>query len=159
MDWGTKHFGVAISDPSRLIAQPLTTLTRRAHHRAPVARVVALVAEHGATLVVVGLPLTSEGEEGDAAKAARAFGTAIAQRSGRPVIYVDERLSTVHALKSARRAGVKDKASRGRIDQMAAVAILQGYLDAPAYRGTGGPGDGGTGARGHGGTDALENGA
>jgi len=148
VDWGTKHFGVAISDPSRLIAQPLTTLTRRAHHRAPVARVVALVAEHGATDVVIGLPLTPEGNEGEAAKAARAFGAAIAQRLGRPVTYVDERLSTVHALKSARRAGVKDKASRGRIDQMAAVAILQGYLDAQAYRGTGARGHRGTGAPG-----------
>ena len=139
VDWGAKHFGVAISDPSRLIAQPLTTLTRRAHHRAPVARVVALVEEHGATQIVVGLPLTPEGEEGDAAKQARAFGAAIAQRSGRPVTYVDERLSTVHALKSARRAGVKDKDSRGRIDQMAAVAILQRYLDGPGHRGTGAP--------------------
>ena len=130
VDWGTKHFGVAISDPSRLIAQPLTTLTRRAHHRAPVGRVVALAEEHGATEIVVGLPLTPEGAEGEAAQAARAFGAALAERSGRPVRFVDERLSTAHALKSARRAGVSDRDSRDRIDQMAAVAILQGYLDA-----------------------------
>ncbi len=130
VDWGTKHFGVAISDPSRLIAQPLTTLTRRAHHRAPVAGVVALVEVHGATEIVVGLPLLPDGNEGEAALAARAFGAAVAERSGRPVTFVDERLSTAHALKSARRAGVKDRDSRSRIDQMAAVAILQGYLDA-----------------------------
>lgn len=129
VDWGTKHFGVAISDPSRLIAQPLTTLTRRAHHRAPVAKLVALVEEHGATEIVIGLPLTPEGEEREAAQAARAFGAALAARSGRPVTFVDERLSTAHALKSARRAGVKDRDSRARIDQMAAVAILQGWLD------------------------------
>ena len=140
VDWGTKHFGVAISDPSRLIAQPLMTLTRRAHHRAPVAKLVALVEEHGATEIVVGLPLTPEGEEGDAAKAARAFGVALAERSGRPVMLVDERLTTVHALKSARRAGIKDKDSRSRIDQMAAVAILQSYLDAQARRRADAPG-------------------
>ena len=146
VDWGTKHFGVAISDPTRLIAQPLTTLTRRAHHRAPVARVVALAAEHGATEIVVGLPLTPEGEEGDAAKAARAFGAAIAERSGRPVVFVDERLSTVHALKSARRAGVRDRDSRERIDQMAAVAILQRWLDVQAHGRTGAQAHGRTGA-------------
>lgn len=129
VDWGTKHFGVAISDPSRLIAQPLTTLSRRAHHRAPVAKVVALAEEHGVTDVVVGLPLTPEGEEGDSAREARAFGEAIAARSGRKVSFVDERLSTAHAIKSARRAGVKDKDSRARIDQMAAVSILQSWLD------------------------------
>jgi len=130
VDWGTKRFGVAISDPSRLIAQPLMTLIRRAHHRAPVAKVVALAEEHGVTHIVVGLPLTTEGEEGDAAREARAFGAAIEARSGRPVIFADERLTTAHAIKSARRAGVKDKASRARIDQMAAVGILQAYLDA-----------------------------
>ena len=143
VDWGTKHFGVAISDPGRLIAQPLTTLTRRAHHRAPVAKVVALVEEHGATDVIVGLPLTPEGDEGEAAREARAFGEAIGARSGRPVTFVDERLSTAHALKSARRAGVKDRDSRSRIDQMAAVAILQGWLDARAHSRTGAPGHGG----------------
>lgn len=129
VDWGAKRFGVAISDPGRLIAQPLTTLTRRPKQRAPVAAVCALAREHDASLVVVGLPLTSEGEEGPAAVEARAFGDAVAARSGLPVELVDERMSTARALAAAREAGVKDRDSRGRIDQMAAVAILQGWLD------------------------------
>ena len=61
VDWGAKRFGIAISDPTRLIAQPLTTLTRRPKQRAPVQRVLDLIREHRATEIVVGLPLTSEG--------------------------------------------------------------------------------------------------
>ncbi len=129
VDWGSKRFGVAISDPSRLIAQPLTTLTRRPKQRAPVAAVGELLRTHGVALVLVGLPLTPEGEEGPAAREARAFSEAIAQRCGVPVELVDERMSTARALAAAREAGVTDRDSRARIDQMAAVAILQGWLD------------------------------
>ena len=131
IDWGLRRFGVAVSDPSGLIAQPLTTLTRRPKQRAPVAAAAVLAAEHGVTAIVVGLPLTSEGEEGPAAREARAFGDALAARSKLPVHFQDERMTTAHALKSARRAGVKDADSRARIDQMAAVAILQAWLDRP----------------------------
>jgi putative Holliday junction resolvase len=129
VDWGLRRFGVALSDPTRLIAQPLTTLTRRAKQRAPVGALAALAAEHGVTAIVVGLPLTMEGEEGEAAQAARSFGEQLATRTGLPVHFVDERMTTAHALKSARRAGVRDEDSRSRIDQMAAVGILQAWLD------------------------------
>lgn len=129
VDWGQRRFGVALSDPTRLIAQPLTTLTRRPKQRAPVGALAALAAEHGATALVVGLPLTMDGEEGEAARTARTFGDQLAARTGLPVHYVDERMTTVHALKSARRAGVKEADTRGRIDQMAAVGILQAFLD------------------------------
>lgn len=129
VDWGVKRFGVAISDPSRLIAQPLTTLTRRPKQRAPVGAICELVRAHQAAAVVVGLPLTPEGEEGDAAREARALGEALGKRAGVPVHFVDERFSTARALAAAREAGVKDRDSRARIDQMAAVAILQAWLD------------------------------
>ena len=129
MDWGEKRFGIALSDPLRMIAQPLTTLTRRAGKRAPVGPIADLIAQHEVTDVVVGLPLTPEGDEGDAAKAARDVGDAIHRRCGVAVHYLDERMTTAHALKSARRAGVKDADSRATIDQMAAVGILQAWLD------------------------------
>jgi len=134
VDWGTRRFGVALSDPTRLIAQPLTTLTRRAGHRAPVSGILDLIARHGVSLVVVGLPLDPDGAEGDAAGEARALGEAITRRSGVAVTWWDERLSTAAALRSARAAGVRDRDSRERIDQMAAVQILQHYLDAQAHR-------------------------
>ena len=129
MDWGAKRFGLAVSDPLRMIAQPLTTLTRRVGKRAPVGRILELITTHEVTEGVVGLPLAPSGHEGAAAHEARALGEAIARRSGLPVHFADERMSTAHATKSARRAGVKDEDSRARIDQMAAVAILQGWLD------------------------------
>jgi putative Holliday junction resolvase len=134
VDWGGKRFGLALSDPTRLIAQPLVTLTRRAHHRAPVADIVELIARHQVTLVVVGLPLDLEGAEGEAAGEVRTLGEAVARRSGVPVTYWDERLSTAAALRSARAVGVRDRDSRVRIDQMAAVAILQHWLDAQRAR-------------------------
>ena len=129
MDWGEKRFGLALSDELRMIASPLTTLTRRAGKRAPVGPITELITQHEVTDVVVGLPLTPEGDEGDAAKAARELGDAIHRRSGVPVHYVDERMTTAHAIKSARRAGVKDEHSRETIDQMAAVGILQSWLN------------------------------
>ncbi len=112
-----------------MIAQPLTTLTRRAGKRAPVGPIANLVAEHGVSEIVVGLPLTPEGDEQGAAREARALGDALVSRTGLPVHYLDERMTTAHALKSARRAGVKEKDARESIDQMAAVGILQAWLD------------------------------
>jgi putative Holliday junction resolvase len=128
VDWGLKRFGIAVSDPLRLIAQPLVTLERRAGRRPPLAAVLKLAAEHDASEIVVGLPLTPAGDEGEAALEARAFAAALADKGALVVHLVDERMSTAHAIKSARRAGVSDRDSRDRIDQMAAVAILQGWL-------------------------------
>jgi len=139
VDWGRRRIGLALSDPTRLIAQPLVTLTHRANHRAPVADIVALVQRHAVALVVVGLPLDPDGAEGEAAREARALGEAIARRARVPVTYRDERHTTASALRSARAAGVADRDSRERIDQMAAVAILQGYLDAPTHGRTDAP--------------------
>ena len=130
VDWGRKRFGVALSDPGRLIAQPLTTLVRRERHRPPIAALLDLIRLHDVCELVVGLPLTPEGEEGESAVEARAFGDALARRADLPLTFRDERLTTAFALRSARAAGVKDRDSRGRIDQMAAVAILQHFLDA-----------------------------
>ena len=139
VDWGTVRLGVALSDPTRLIAQPLATLKRRAGHRIPIADILDLIARHEVTLLVVGLPLAPDGGEGSAAAEARALGEALARRSGLLVEYWDERLSTAAALRSARTAGVRDRDSRERIDQMAAVAILQHFLDARRAAGTAAP--------------------
>ena len=130
VDWGRKRFGVALSDPGRLIAQPLTTLVRRERHRPPIAALLELIRAHDVTELVVGLPLTPEGREGESAAEARAFGDALARRAALPLTFWDERLSTALALRSARAAGVKDRDSRARIDQVAAAAILQHFLDA-----------------------------
>ena len=129
VDWGEKRFGVALSDPLRMIAQPLVTLERRAGKRAPVGPIAELIAKHEVVEVVVGLPLTPEGDEGPAAAEARALGEAIGTRTGKPVHYLDERMTTARAIRAQREAGVRDHEARARIDQMAAVAILQAWLD------------------------------
>jgi putative Holliday junction resolvase len=121
---------VAVSDPGRLIAQPLTTLTRRERQRPPYTALLDLIRAHEVSELVVGLPLTPEGEEAAAASEARAFGETLARRAGLPVTFQDERMSTAFALRAARTAGVRDRDSRPRIDAMAAVAILQQVLDA-----------------------------
>ncbi len=132
VDWGRKRFGVSLSDPGRLIAQPLATLTRREGQRPPIAALLELIRAHAVTDLVVGLPLSPEGEETAVTAEVRAFGAALARRSGLPLAFQDERLTTARALRSAREAGVKDRDSRARIDQMAAVAILQAWLDGGA---------------------------
>jgi putative Holliday junction resolvase len=143
VDWGTVRLGLALSDPTRLIAQPLATLKRRAGHRVPIAEILDHIARHAVSLVVVGLPLAPDGGESPATAEARALGEAVARRAGVPVTYWDERLSTAAALRSARAAGVRDRDSRDRIDQMAAVAILQHFLDARRAAGTAAPERGG----------------
>ena len=78
VDWGRKRFGVALSDPGQLIAQPLTTLARREGQRPPIAALLDLIRTHEVTALVVGLPLSLAGEEGEAAAEVRAFGDALA---------------------------------------------------------------------------------
>ena len=105
MDWGRKRFGVALSDPGRIIAHPLVTLARRAGKRPPIAALLELIREHDVTGLVVGLPLSPDGEETETTAEVRAFGAALARRAGLPLDYQDERLTTALALRAARAAG------------------------------------------------------
>jgi putative Holliday junction resolvase len=91
--------------------------------------VAALVAEHEAAGVVVGLPRTLAGQEGPAAAAAREFGAALAAALDVPVDYSDERLTTVVATRQLRASGRPGRRQRAVVDQVAAVGILQGWLD------------------------------
>ena len=112
-----------------MIAQPLTTLTRRAGKRAPIAAMLDLIRQHEVTDVVVGLPLSAEGAEERAAAEARALGESLRLRSGLPVHYQDERMSTARAQAAARELGVTHRDAKARMDQMAAALILQAWLD------------------------------
>jgi putative Holliday junction resolvase len=131
VDVGSVRVGVARSDPSGLMASPVETVRRTGGSVADVDRIAAIVAEEDALEVVVGLPRTLRGEEGSAARAARQYATAIAERVAPvPVRLVDERLSTVSAHRTLREAGVKGRRHRPVVDQAAAVVILQSALDA-----------------------------
>ena len=95
-----------------------------------VARVSALVAEYEAVEIVIGLPRTLRGESGSAVEAAERFARSLARAvPGVPIRMADERLTTVSATRALRESGVRAKSQRGVIDQAAAVAILQGWLD------------------------------
>ena len=128
LDIGERRIGVALSDPSGLLATPLTTIHRR-HHTADVDEVLRLVDEHDAERVVVGLPLELSGRRGTQAGRVSAFVRAMAERTQVPVETVDERYSTVQAQRQLRESGVRPSRDRARVDAAAAAIILQSYLD------------------------------
>lgn len=142
VDVGTVRVGVARSDPAGILATPVTTLQRTAQKKSSrkpgntadlpsdLTALRDLVAEHDVVEVVVGLPTTLRGMEGSAVTAARAYGQALAALIAPvPVVYVDERLTTVTADRLLTQAGVKGKAKRAVVDQLAATRILQNRLD------------------------------
>jgi putative pre-16S rRNA nuclease len=129
VDVGSVRVGVAVSDPGGLLATPLVTLRRDERDGSDLRRLAELVVEHEVVEVVVGLPRTLAGREGPAAAAARSYADALTSLVSVPVRMVDERLSTVVATRALRERGVPGRKQRAVVDQAAAVAILQGWLD------------------------------
>ena len=130
IDVGAVRVGVALSDPDGLLATPLATVPRDVARGTDLAAIAGFVAEHEAVGIVVGLPRTLAGREGPAAEAARAFAAALTARVAVPVEFSDERLTTVVATRQMRESGRRGRRQRAVIDQVAAVGILQGWLDA-----------------------------
>lgn len=130
LDYGERRIGLALSDPTRTIAYPLTTLTRRAGKRPPWPELTRLLAENEVGAVVVGLPLDLKGEEGEWAREVRDFGAQLERRTGLPVHWIDERMSSVLAERTVRGLGLKkaDREEKARIDAAAAALILEAYL-------------------------------
>ncbi|MGH7475743.1 MAG: Holliday junction resolvase RuvX [Longimicrobiales bacterium] len=131
IDYGERRIGLALSDPTATIAQSLPTLERRRGKRPPVMAILRLIHEHDVVAVVLGLPLTSAGTESAWTREVRRFGDAIAARSGRPVHYVDERMTSARAQRAVRAIGLprSRRREKGRVDAAAAVLILQAHLD------------------------------
>jgi putative Holliday junction resolvase len=123
VDWGTRRIGLALSDPTGTIAQPLATLTRRSGRRFPMQQLRTHLEHWRPAGVVVGLPLESDGSEGAAAREARAAARLIAEKSGLPVELMDERMTTARALEAG------PGTDRVDLDQRAATVLLQLYLD------------------------------
>lgn len=132
IDYGERRIGIAVSDPTRTIAQPLPTIQRRRGKRPPYSRIVQLVEEYDVESIVIGLPLDAAGDEGEAAAATREFGEALRGRTGLVVSYLDERFSSARAQRELTRLELPATARRekGRVDAMAALLLLQSYLDA-----------------------------
>jgi len=132
IDYGTRRIGLALSDATGTLATPLTTLTRRAGKRPPIARILGLARRHRVGRFVVGLPLDPDGGENSWTDEVRDFGRRLGDRSGLPVHYVDEEYSSAEAEARIRSIGLpgKRKEDKGRIDAAAAAIILQDWLDA-----------------------------
>jgi len=129
VDVGSVRIGVACSDPDGILATPVETVRRDRSGR-HVRRLAALAAELEAVEIIVGLPRTLADRTGPAAQDAIELAETLATRVAPiPVRLADERLTTVSAQRSLRAAGVRTKDQRAVIDQAAAVAILQSWLD------------------------------
>ncbi|WP_216865980.1 Holliday junction resolvase RuvX [Streptomyces bathyalis] len=136
VDVGDARIGVASSDPDGLLATPVETVPGR-DLAAARRRLAALVEEYEPIEVVAGLPRSLNGGEGPAAAKVRAFAEELARKiTPVPVRLVDERMSTVTAAHDMRASGVNSKKGRSRIDQAAAVVILQNALETERMSGS-----------------------
>ncbi len=125
IDIGTVRVGLAVSDPTGSIAQPLDVIARAD----AVDDIVRLTRELQVEEIVVGIPLRMDGAAGPEAREAETFADEIAHRTGLRVSRFDERLSTVEAGRAMRSAGSSSRHQRGRVDKVAAAVVLQAFLD------------------------------
>jgi putative Holliday junction resolvase len=129
VDTGSVRVGLAVSDPDRKIAFPLETYVRRGRERD--ARYFHDLAEREEVGgLVVGLPVHTDGREGRKAAEARAYGRWLAEVTGLPVVFWDERFTTVEAESALWEAGLTHRQRKARRDRVAAQMLLQAYLDA-----------------------------
>lgn len=131
LDYGTKTVGVAISDETRLIAQPLLTIERKHADklRQTYAQIEGLINEYECTMIVLGLPKNMNNSEGERVVATKSFKENLERRTGLPVVFEDERLTTVEADRILEATEVAHSRRKDYIDKMAAAIILQTYLD------------------------------
>ena len=131
LDFGSKTTGVAVSDPFGWTAQGVEIIRRKEENklRKTLARIEELVKEYGATRIVLGLPKNMNNSLADRAEKSLAFKEMLERRTGLPVVMWDERLTTVAADRTMMEAGIRRENRREYVDEIAAVFILQNYLD------------------------------
>lgn len=134
VDPGTKRIGIAVSDLSGTIASPLLVLQRSKSKRHDLDELARIARDEEAEVIVVGLPLSMDGSEGKAAKAAIAEARRLATLVDVPVEMHDERLTTVTADRSMLEAGLNAIERRKVVDKVAAAIMLQSWLDSRAAR-------------------------
>ncbi len=128
LDVGSRTIGVACSDALYITAQGIETI-RRTSYKKDFQRIAELIREYEVDTIVVGMPKNMNGTKGERAEKTEAFVEKMQEVISTPVVFWDERLSTVMAEKSLIAADVSRKKRKEVIDKMAAVVILQGYLD------------------------------
>ena len=128
LDLGTKTIGIAVSDVELRVASPLTTI-RRTKFKADAAELVKIIEHEKAFAIVIGLPLNMDGSQGPRAQATHAFRRNLLPLLDIPIVYWDERLSTVAAERAMIEADMSRKKRAEKIDAAAAAIILEGALD------------------------------
>ncbi|MFA6210278.1 MAG: Holliday junction resolvase RuvX [Candidatus Obscuribacterales bacterium] len=128
LDVGDRRIGVAISDPLGMTAAGLETIHRVNMHT-DVDNIALLAARHGAVQIIVGLPYNMDGSMGEQAEKVKSFAKKLANATGLPIVYEDERLTTISAIRTLTIQGVKTGKNRDMVDKQAAAIILQKYLD------------------------------
>lgn len=130
-DFGKKRIGLAISDPMGVVVRGLETFERK-RVRDDIQSLAEIARREQAELLLFGDPLHLDGSRGRASGNVREFAQRLQKVSGIPVAFFDERLTTVEADEALREQGVRFEERRKRIDQMAAIVLLQSYLEATA---------------------------
>lgn len=134
LDVGDRRIGVAVSDPLGLTAQPVLTLVR-SNRRQDLKSLMRMIRKYGCREVVVGNPLYMSGDQSPQAAKAQGFAQMLREETGLPVHLWDERLTTTEAHRHLHAAGLAGSEHRAVVDQVAAVLILQGFLDTRRSRG------------------------
>ena len=136
LDFGSRTVGVAISDALLVTAQGIETIQRKSPGklRQTLARIQELTEEYQVEEIVLGFPKNRNNTEGERCRSTLEFQELLKKRCNLPVVLWDERLTTVEAERSLMEGGVRREHRKSHVDRIAAVLILQGYLDARAFR-------------------------
>ena len=136
LDFGSRTVGVAISDALLVTAQGIETIQRKSPGKLPqtLARIQELTEEYQVEEIVLGFPKNMNNTEGERCRSTLEFQELLKKRCNLPVVLWDERLTTVEAERSLMEGGVRREHRKSHVDRIAAVLILQGYLDARAFR-------------------------
>jgi putative Holliday junction resolvase len=136
LDFGSKTVGVAVSDPLGITAQGIEIVRRKSENklRQTLARIHELTQEYQVTELVLGYPKNMNGTEGPRCEKTREFKELLEKRTGLPVTLWDERLTTVAADRAMMEAGLNHVERKEHVDAIAAVFILQGFMDAKSVR-------------------------
>lgn len=131
IDYGSKTVGVAVSDPLGFTAQGVEIIRRKSENkmRQTLARIEELIAQYQVEEIVLGLPKNMNNTLGDRAEKSLELKETLERRTGLPVVMWDERLTTVSANRVLMETGVRRENRKEHVDEIAAVFILQGYLD------------------------------
>ncbi len=131
LDYGSRTVGVAVSDPLGLTAQSVETIWRKQENklRQTLARIEELVSEYQVETIVLGYPKNMNNTIGERALKSLEFKEMLERRTGLPVVMWDERLTTIEANRTLMESGVRRENRKEHLDQLAAIFILQGYLD------------------------------